>query len=331
MHVSSWTAAPVQRCRGSCGQSDRHPQCTQGLRGVPTGQNPEDSNVAWRPCSGSSSPYPSAMTGVTESILHSTEHHHARATFVLWLPVVQLPVAVADHVSRCGKTCGPTKQPPKYPSSHINAELLLRSTHYASSYDSHRLNVETDIFSSCAPFGYTLYTLMEELWGNGRRLGPPKQLLSWRRFPRRYCFLSLDLTERPCDSMVAQLKPGRVWVCSSHRICLLSSMLIRLLSHFLVYFLLRLLLSRLSRCSGWLRAGRPRGRSSSPGSGKIFLLCTASRPVLGPIQPPIHWVSGAISPGVMRPRREADRLHPTSAEVMKTWTSISTPPYAFMV
>jgi hypothetical protein len=26
-YVSSWTAASVQRCRGSCGQSDRHPQC----------------------------------------------------------------------------------------------------------------------------------------------------------------------------------------------------------------------------------------------------------------------------------------------------------------
>jgi hypothetical protein len=25
--VSSWTATSVQRCRGSCGLSDRHPQC----------------------------------------------------------------------------------------------------------------------------------------------------------------------------------------------------------------------------------------------------------------------------------------------------------------
>jgi hypothetical protein len=59
MHASTWTAASVQRCRGSCGQSDRHPQCdgevplrcqqelhTQGSLGVSTGKNPEDSNLA---------------------------------------------------------------------------------------------------------------------------------------------------------------------------------------------------------------------------------------------------------------------------------------------
>jgi hypothetical protein len=47
----------------------------------------------------------------------------------------------------------------------------------------------------------------------------------------------------------------------------------------------------------WLRTGRPRGRSSSPGRGKIFLLSTSTRPVLGPTQPPIEWVPGALSPG----------------------------------
>jgi hypothetical protein len=57
-HVPLWTAASVQRCRGSCGWSDRHPQCngevplrcqqelhTQGFPGVPTGKHPEDSNL----------------------------------------------------------------------------------------------------------------------------------------------------------------------------------------------------------------------------------------------------------------------------------------------
>jgi hypothetical protein len=59
-HVSSWTATSVQRCRGSCGQSDRHPQCdgevslccqqklyTQGLLGITTNKNAEDSNAVW--------------------------------------------------------------------------------------------------------------------------------------------------------------------------------------------------------------------------------------------------------------------------------------------
>jgi hypothetical protein len=38
--------------------------------------------------------------------------------------------------------------------------------------------------------------------------------------------------------------------------------------------------------------------SSSPDRGKIFLFSTSSRPVLGPAQPPIQWVQGALSPGV---------------------------------
>jgi hypothetical protein len=55
-----------------------------------------------------------------------------------------------------------------------------------------------------------------------------------------------------------------------------------------------------------LRAGRPKGRSSSPGGVTIFLLLTSSRPVLGPTQPPIQWVPGALSPGVKQPGPEDD-------------------------
>jgi len=38
----------------------------------------------------------------------------------------------------------------------------------------------------------------------------------------------------------------------------------------------------------------------------IFLFTTASRTVLGPTQPPIQWVPGAVSLGVKRPGREAE-------------------------
>jgi hypothetical protein len=71
-------------------------------------------------------------------------------------------------------------------------------------------------------------------------------------------------------------------------------------------------------------------RSSSPVSVKNFLFSTSFRSALGPTQPPIKWVPGALFPGVKRPGREADQSLPTSAEVKKMWIYTSTPPYAFM-
>jgi hypothetical protein len=70
-----------------------------------------------------------------------------------------------------------------------------------------------------------------------------------------------------------------------------------------------------SRCIDWLRAGRPWGRSSSAGWGKIFLLSTSTRPVLGPTQPPNQWVPEGTSTGVKRQGREADQSPPTTVEV----------------
>ena len=85
-----------------------------------------------------------------------------------------------------------------------------------------------------------------------------------------------------------------------------------------------------SRYGDWLRAGRPSGRSSSPGGGKNFYFIS-SRPALGPTNPPIQWVLGPLSAGVKRPGREADHWSRTNAEVKKTWVHTSTPPYGFMV
>jgi hypothetical protein len=61
-----------------------------------------------------------------------------------------------------------------------------------------------------------------------------------------------------------------------------------------------------SQDSDWLRAGRPRGRSLSPGRVKNFLFSTSSRPALGSTQPPIQSVPGALSLGVKLLGREAD-------------------------
>jgi hypothetical protein len=48
------------------------------------------------------------------------------------------------------------------------------------------------------------------------------------------------------------------------------------------------------------------------GSG---ILSTSSRPALGSTQPPMEWVTEALSPKVKRPGHEANHLPPASAEV----------------
>jgi hypothetical protein len=66
-----------------------------------------------------------------------------------------------------------------------------------------------------------------------------------------------------------------------------------------------------------LRAGRA-GFDSRQGL-EIFLFATVSRPALGPTQPSIQWVPGALSLGVKRLGREADHSSPSNAEVKKAW------------
>jgi hypothetical protein len=56
------------------------------------------------------------------------------------------------------------------------------------------------------------------------------------------------------------------------------------------------------------------GRCSIPGRGKK-LCSTASRLAMGPTQPPIEWVEGALSPGVKRQGDEADNSPITIVEV----------------
>jgi hypothetical protein len=84
--------------------------------------------------------------------------------------------------------------------------------------------------------------------------------------------------------------------------------------------------ARIAQCySAGLRAGLSGGFRSRPGL-EIFLLTNVSMPALEPTQPPIQWISGALSIGVKRPGREADHSPPSSAEVKNAWNYTSTPP-----
>jgi hypothetical protein len=57
------------------------------------------------------------------------------------------------------------------------------------------------------------------------------------------------------------------------------------------------------------------GQGLTPSKGKIFLSSTVFRLDLGPTQPPIQWVLGALSPGLKSLAREADYSPPSNAEV----------------
>jgi hypothetical protein len=54
-----------------------------------------------------------------------------------------------------------------------------------------------------------------------------------------------------------------------------------------------------------------------PVGSRISSLLRSVTPTLGPSQPFIQWVTGALSAEVKRPGSEADHSHPTSAEVKK--------------
>jgi hypothetical protein len=60
------------------------------------------------------------------------------------------------------------------------------------------------------------------------------------------------------------------------------------------------------------------------------MLLITSTPALGPTQPPVQWVTGALSLGIKWPGHEAEHTLPSSAEVKNVWSCISTPPYVFL-
>jgi hypothetical protein len=57
---------------------------------------------------------------------------------------------------------------------------------------------------------------------------------------------------------------------------------------------------------------------------------TVSKTALGPTQPPIQCVPGALSLEVKRPGRKADHSPASSADVKNAWSYTSIPQYVFM-
>jgi hypothetical protein len=67
-----------------------------------------------------------------------------------------------------------------------------------------------------------------------------------------------------------------------------------------------------------------------PARAGNFLFDTMSRSPLGPTQPPIQYLSGALSVGVKRPGREADHSLSSSDRSKNERRYTSTPQYVFM-
>jgi len=85
------------------------------------------------------------------------------------------------------------------------------------------------------------------------------------------------------------------------------------------------------RCSSVYVVTRVRtGRSTNSfpilGRGNFFLISETSRPTVGPTDPFIRLVPGALSPGLKRPERETVHMPPSSAWIENDWSYTSTSP-----
>jgi hypothetical protein len=62
---------------------------------------------------------------------------------------------------------------------------------------------------------------------------------------------------------------------------------------------------------------------------EFFFFTTVYTLAVGPIQPPIQWVSGVLTSGIKQLGHEANHSLPPIAEV-NVWSYTSTSPYVFM-
>jgi hypothetical protein len=63
---------------------------------------------------------------------------------------------------------------------------------------------------------------------------------------------------------------------------------------------------------------------------EFFFFTNASRSALGPTQPRIQWVTGALYAEIKRPSRESDNEPSSSPQAKNTWNYNSTPQCVFV-
>jgi hypothetical protein len=98
---------------------------------------------------------------------------------------------------------------------------------------------------------------------------------------------------------IVVIKTWRIWIWNSN--------IHSYVAYYFVFIVMHFAKSRDSSDSITMSYGLD-GRGSIPGRGKIFLYSVESRSALGPTQPPIQWVSAALSPGAKRRGRGAAEL-----------------------
>jgi hypothetical protein len=142
------TDRQAPQCGGEVPLSREQELSTWGILGVPTGKHPEDSSqvsveaTQWVLLYLSTGHDRCYWEHLAQRGYNVPEHHLAFTTFVLWLPVVHLPVVLAEEISVV-VVCMPMWQNlrayhtiTKKVCSHIVAKPLLVSTQSSFSYNS---------------------------------------------------------------------------------------------------------------------------------------------------------------------------------------------------
>jgi hypothetical protein len=152
------------------------------------------------------------------------------------------------------------------------------------------------------------------------RLGLPNGIFH-SGFPTEFC---INLLSPPCALHVLSISSSLIWSWNTLNRC--SSLKVRVSrphteQQVQLRFFFKSWGAGVAQSVWWLTTDwtgfDPRQRQ------RIVLLASASRPALGPTQPPVQWVPGAFSPGVKRDRGVMLTTHPHLVPRLNMSTSSS--------